>query len=150
MLERCRLFLLIALGETVFTTGIAIADAPVGWMTIITGTAALAGTVALWALGFGRADRLTIQYVEETGDPIRATRLAGNALTMMVAGLIAVAVANKQVITHPNEPMSVAVALLFSGPVLFLLVEGWYLWAVPHVWPRLRLIGSAVAPVPHK
>jgi low temperature requirement protein LtrA len=100
--------------------------------------------VALWALGFGRVDRLTVRYVEETGDPIRATRLAGNALTVMVAGLITVAVANKEVITHPNERMSVAVALLlFGGPVLFLLAEGWYLWAVPHVWPRLRLIGSA-------
>jgi low temperature requirement protein LtrA len=144
MLERCRLFLLIALGETVFTTGTAIANAPVMWMTVITGTAALAGTVALWALGFGRVDRLIVRYVEETGDPIRATRLAGNALTVMVAGLITVAVANKEVITHPNEHMSVAVALLlFGGPVLFLLAEGWYLWAVPHVWPRLRLIGSA-------
>jgi len=144
MLERCRLFLLIALGETVFTSGTAIADAPVMWMTIITGTAAVAGTVALWALGFGRADRLTIRHVEETRDPIRATRLAGNALTVMVAGLIAVAVANEQVITHPNEHLSVAVALLlFGGSVLFLLAEGWYLWAVPRVWPRMRLIGSA-------
>ena len=65
-------------------------------------------------------------------------------LAVMVAGLITVAVANKEVITHPNERMSVAVALLlFGGPVLFLLAEGWYLWAVPHVWPRLRVIGSA-------
>lgn len=144
MLERCRLFLLIALGETVFTTGTAIADASVEWMTSITGTVALTGTAALWALGFGRADRLTMRQVEDTRDPIRATRLAGNALTIRVAGLIAVAVANEKVITHPNEHMAVAVALLlFGGPVLFLLAEGWYLWAVPHVWPRVRFIGSA-------
>ena len=48
MLERCRLFLLIALGETVFTTGTAIAAAPTTPMTLVTGTFALAGTVALW------------------------------------------------------------------------------------------------------
>ncbi len=53
MLERCRLFLLIALGETVFTTGTAIAAAPMTLMTLVTGTVALAGTVALWALGYG-------------------------------------------------------------------------------------------------
>ena len=43
MLERCRLFLIIALGETVLTTGTAIAAAPMTLMTLVTGTVALAG-----------------------------------------------------------------------------------------------------------
>jgi low temperature requirement protein LtrA len=47
MLERCRLFLIIALGETVLRTGTAIAAAPMTLMTLVTGTVALAGTVAL-------------------------------------------------------------------------------------------------------
>jgi low temperature requirement protein LtrA len=38
MLERCRLFLIIALGETVLTTGTAIAGASLTMMTLITGT----------------------------------------------------------------------------------------------------------------
>ncbi len=42
MLERCRLFLIIALGETVLTTGAAIATAPMTLMTGLTGTVALA------------------------------------------------------------------------------------------------------------
>ena len=45
MLERCRVFLIIALGETVLTMG----------------AAALAGAVALWALGFERAGRLAVR-----------------------------------------------------------------------------------------
>ncbi len=108
MLERCRLFLLIALGETVFTTGTAIAEAPTTLMTLITGTFALAGTVALWALSFGRSHRLIIRHLEKTSDPIRASRHAVNALTVMVAGLIAVAVANKEVIAHPQGQTSFA------------------------------------------
>src|SRR5918997_3719921 len=51
MLERCRLFLIIALGETVLTTGTAVAAASVTPTTLVTGTAALAGTVAMWGLG---------------------------------------------------------------------------------------------------
>ena len=143
MIERCRLFLLIALGETVLTTGTAIAGASMTLMTVVTGASALVGTVALWALGFGRAGRLTLQYVEATSDPVRASRRAGDTLTVMVAGLIAVAVANEEVIAHPREPGSVVLSVLvYGGPTLFLVAQGWYFWVVLHARPRLHLIGS--------
>jgi low temperature requirement protein LtrA len=41
MSERCRLFLLIALGQTVFTTGTVIAEAPTTLMNLVTGMFAL-------------------------------------------------------------------------------------------------------------
>jgi len=52
MIERCRLFLLIALGESVLTSGTALADAPRTLLTVVTGTCALVTIVALWALHF--------------------------------------------------------------------------------------------------
>lgn len=144
MVERLHLFLLVALGETVLSTGMAIAEAPPTVMSLITGTAALAGTVALWALGFGPVDRLAVRYAEETRDPVRASRHAANALMLMVAGLIAVAVGNEHVIAHPHGHTSAPLsALLFGGPMVFLAAQGWYLWAVPQVSPRRRLTGSA-------
>jgi low temperature requirement protein LtrA len=143
MLERCRLFLLIALGETVLTTGMAIAEASITVMTLTTGTFALTGTVALWALSFERSHRLIIRHLEKTSDPIRASRHAVNALTVMVAGLIAVAVANKEVIAHPYGHTSFALSLLLGGgPILFLTAQGWYLWAVPNVRSQLHMIGG--------
>jgi low temperature requirement protein LtrA len=143
MLERCRLFLLIALGETVFTTGTAIAAAPTTLMTLITGTFALEGTVALWALSFGRSHRLIIRHLEKTSDPIRASRHAINALMVMVAGLITVAVANREVIAHPQGQTSFALSLLLGGgPILFLTAQGWYLRAVPNIRSKLHLIGG--------
>ncbi len=143
MLERCRLFLLIALGETVFTTGAAIAAAPTTLMTLITGTFALAGTVALWALTYGRSYRLTLRHLENTRDPIRTSRYAVNAVMIMVASLIAVAVANEVVISHPQGQASFALSLLLGGgPIFFLAAQGWYLWAVPNVRSRLHLIGG--------
>jgi low temperature requirement protein LtrA len=143
MLERCRLFLLIALGETVFTTGMAIAGASTTVMTLATGTFALVGIVALWALSFGRSHRLILRYLEKTSDPIRASRHAVNALTVMVAGLIAVAVANREVIAHPHGGTSFGLSLLLGGgPILFLAAQGWYLWAVPKVRSPLHVIGG--------
>jgi len=143
MLERCRLFLIIALGETVLTTGMAIAEASTTAMTLATGTFALAGTVALWALSFGRSHRLIVRHLEKTSDPIRASRHAINALMVMVAGLIAVAVGNEEVIAHPHGHTSFALSLLLAGgPILFLAAQGWYLWAVPKVRSPLHLIGG--------
>ena len=118
------------------------AAADVTLMTLVTGTFALIGTVALWALSFGRSHRLILSHVKETSDPIRASRHAVNALTILVAGLIAVAVANKLVIAHPQgqTPLSLSL-LLCGGPILFLAAQGWYLWAVPKVRSQLHLIG---------
>jgi low temperature requirement protein LtrA len=82
-------------------------------------------------------------------DPVRATRQAANALLVMVAGLIAVAVANEMAIAHLHGHASAALSLLlFGGPVLFLLALGPYLWVVPRVWPRLRVIIGSAALVP--
>lgn len=121
MLERCRLFLLIALGESVLTTGSAIAEAPMARITLVTCSFALAGTVALWALSFGRSHRLIHLHLKDSTDPILVSRYAVNALMIMVAGLIAVAVANKEVIAHPHGHTSFALSLLVAGgPILFL------------------------------
>jgi low temperature requirement protein LtrA len=145
MLERCRLFLIIALGETVLTMGVSIAATPIKVMTLVTGTSALAGTVALWALAFGRAHRLIIRHMETTNDPVRASRHAVNALMIMVAGLIILAVANEEVIAQPQGHVSFALSLLLGGgPVLFLAAQGWYLWLVPRDRSRRYIIGEGV------
>ena len=131
MLERCRLFLIIALGESVLASGIAITDAPRTLMTLVTGTCALVTIVALWALYFGGSDHLVNRHVETTTDPIFAARMAMNVLLVVVAGLIALAVGNELVITHPHGQVTVTLSLLlFGGPLLYLLSQTYYLWAV--------------------
>jgi low temperature requirement protein LtrA len=144
MIERCRLFLLIALGESVLTSGTALADAPRTLLTLVTGTAALATIVALWALHFAASGHLLDRYVETTTDPILAARRTLNGLLVSVAGLIAVAVANELVIAHPHGHASVTLSLLlFGGPLLYLLSQTVYLWAVIGTRSLARLAGIA-------
>jgi hypothetical protein len=110
----------------------------------VTGTGALATIVALWALHFAASGRLLDRYVEATADPILAARRTVNGLLVSVAGLVAVAVANELVIAHPHGQASVALSLLlFGGPLLYLLSQTVYLWAVVG-WRSLpRLAGVA-------
>lgn len=143
LLERCRLFIMIALGETVLTTGAAITSSHVSLMTIMTGTAALVGNIALWAMLFGAADRRVSAHMQITSDPVRASRHAMNSMTVVVSGLIAVAVANKMIIMAPHSPPSVALSLLlFGGPVLMLGSIGWYSGVVLRRSPRYNLFGA--------
>jgi len=61
----------------------------------------------------------------------------------MVAGLIAVAVANKEVIARPHGHTSLELSLLLGGgPILFLAAQGWYLWVAPKTRSRMHVIGG--------
>jgi low temperature requirement protein LtrA len=125
MLERCRLFLIIALGESVLSSGTAIADASKSLLTVVTGTCALVTIVVLWKLHFVSSGRLMDRYVETTSDPILAARRTVNGLLVSVAGLIAVAVGNELVIAHPHGQTSVAPAVADRLPVGSLGTRSW-------------------------
>lgn len=148
LIERCRLFLIIAIGEAVFTTGTAIAAAgperPVTWLT---GSCGLVTAVALWALYFAGSDHLVNRHVEQTSDPILAGRLTMSSEGLVVAGLIALATGNQLVIAHPLSAATPALILvLFGGPLLYLVVQTTYLWVVtarPSV-PRLAGVVALV------
>ena len=128
MLERCRLFLIIALGETVLTTGTAIAESSMTMMTALTGAFALVGSIALWALMFlGQAHELSDSYQKQTDDPLTVSRKTVLTTMLLVAGLISIAVANEMVIAHPHAEASASLSvLLMGGSLIFLLTEAWY------------------------
>lgn len=119
MVERCQLFLIIALGETILATGSGLAAEELAPPVLLAGTFAFASIVALWALYFGGSDRVLSYRAETTGDPIRAARMAMNGLVIAVAGLVALAVGPETVIHDPlGETTTPMVLVLFGGPVL--------------------------------
>lgn len=141
LLERCRLFRLIAIGEMVFTSGAAISTVHMNLITVSLGIATMAEIVSLWALTFGRFFRQVAGHVEETRDPIRTSRYAINALVVILFGLVMISVANKQIITHPLEMLSpIIIFLLIGGPICFLAAQSWYLIVVPKIIPRSYVI----------
>jgi low temperature requirement protein LtrA len=144
MIERLRLFLMIALGEVVLTTGAAIAEAMPEPITWLTGACALTIVIALWSLYFRSSDHLVSRHADETRDPILAARLAMNGQFVVVGALIAIAVANEKVIAHPHGHAEAAVVwLLFGGAASYLAVQVWYLKFVTGRVSRPRAAGIA-------
>jgi len=155
MLERSRLFLLIALGEVILATGAAVASAGPSLSTVTTAVLTLVSTIALWALYFGSSDRLIRERAATTSDPLRAARLAVNTQVLVFAALIVLAVGNERAIADPTGDTTVPLLLLlFGGPALYLAVQAWYLHAVTDEVSGHRLaaiaafaVGASVAVV---
>lgn len=135
--ERCRLFLLIALGETVATPGAALALAPIRAATLAGGALALTGTLFLWWLYF-HAEPIALGHVAGAKDRVSASRLGTIGLSFMIAGLIAMAAGSALVIHGPLREATLAVALMLcGGPTIFILARAWY---------QRRVFGAAVRP----
>lgn len=145
LLERFRLFFLIALGETVLTVGNAFANVRVEVETVAVLVAAFVGTVSLWWCYFHRAERIGIDAVEEDGDPSRLVAVGNYTLIAMVIGIVAIAVGDELAIADPSLDLSAsAVALVFGGPAIFLLAQLVFMRHVSGRAPTARIAGCLV------
>ena len=82
------------------------------------------GDARLWWCYFQRAERLGARAAE-TAEDAGAVALWGTwTLTLIVLGLIAIAVADALAIAHPGDDATVGFRILaFGGPALFLFAQ---------------------------
>jgi low temperature requirement protein LtrA len=128
--ERCQVFIIIALGESIVVTGATASQAGLTSTVVLCLVVAFVETAALWWLYFGATAehaRVTISSCDDSG------RLARDAYTYfhlpIVAGIIATAVATNLLIAAPHHaPDAVGVAMVLGGPALYLLGVSLFGW----------------------
>ena len=142
LVERFRLFFIIALGETVLTMGTAFTGEPVEAERLLALAIGFTGTVALWWCYFQRAERIGVELAERADDAGAIGWWGTWTVTLMVLALIGVAVGDELAIAHPGDDATLGFTLLtFGGPALFLLAQIIFLHeALGHV-PRSRPVG---------
>lgn len=123
MAERCGLFIIIALGESILITGATFATLTWTGETIAAFLTAFIGSVALWAVYFNIGAERASRQIETSSDP---GRLARSGYTFMhlpiVAGIIVVAVGDELVLHHPGGHVGLpALCALVGGPALYLV-----------------------------
>jgi low temperature requirement protein LtrA len=122
MAERCALFVIIALGESVVVTGATIAELAWSAENLIAFVTVLAGSIAMWWIYFHVGAEAGSEQISRSSEPGRLARLAYTYLHMpIVAGIIVSAVADELVLKHPgghSDPKTVISAI--GGPLLFL------------------------------
>jgi low temperature requirement protein LtrA len=141
LLERIRLFFIIALGETVLTTGNAFTSEPFALERLVALAVAFTGTVALWWCYFAR-EQAGLEAAEEAEDAGLVGWWGTWTLTMMVLALIAIAVGDELAIAHPADEATLGFTILaFGGPALFLLAQWLFLREAVGQPPRSLLMG---------
>jgi low temperature requirement protein LtrA len=144
LIERLRLFFIIALGETVLTMGSAFAGEPFELERLVALAIGFAGTVALWWCYFERAEEVGVEAAEAAEDAGAVGWWGTWTLTLMVLALIAIAVGDELAIAHPGDDATLGFAILtFGGPALFLLAQVYFFRGTLGRAPRSRLLGLA-------
>ncbi|MEH2625849.1 low temperature requirement protein LtrA [Bradyrhizobium sp. AZCC 1719] len=122
MAERCGLFIIIALGESIVVIGATFAE--LAWTTenVLAFVSALVGSIAMWWIYFHVGAEAGSEQLSKSSEPGRLARLAYTYLHLpIVAGIIVAAVADELVLKHPGGHSDLKTVMsAIGGPLLFL------------------------------
>ena len=123
MAERCALFIIIALGESVVVTGATFAETEWNATTIAAFVVALLGSIAMWWVYFHIGAEAGSEQISHAKDAGRLARLSYTYLHLpIVAGIVVSAVGDELLLAHPQgHADGKAVIGMIGGPRLFLI-----------------------------
>jgi low temperature requirement protein LtrA len=143
--ERCELFLILSLGESILVTGATISELAFAFWTMVAFSIAFIGSVAFWWVYFDRGAEASSAVISRSDDSGRLARSAYTYFHLpMVAGIILAAVGDELSIAHPRgETDTAAAVVILGGPALFLAGHTLYKLAIFGYFSRPRLAGIA-------
>ncbi|SFD97414.1 Low temperature requirement protein LtrA [Paenibacillus catalpae] len=123
MAERCGLFIIIALGESILVTGATFAELEWDVLTLGSFAVAFLSSVAMWWIYFNMTAKTGHHFIAHSDDPGRVARSAYTYThLLLVAGIILSAVADELVLAHPTGHLELKTAMvILAGPALYLL-----------------------------
>nr|WP_314094428.1 low temperature requirement protein A [uncultured Shinella sp.] len=147
MAERCALFVIICLGETILVTGRTVAGMELlDGFTIFMLMTAFLSTATMWWIYFRFGHGEAAHLIEHSPTPGRIARMAFTyAHIPIVAGIILSAVAEEFALAHPHGPVDVKTAsAILGGPIVFLVGNIWFKAAIRGRSPLSHIVGIAV------
>jgi low temperature requirement protein LtrA len=143
MAERCGLFIIIALGESILVTGATFAD--LMWTTETTTAlvASFVGSIAMWWLYFDTTADAASETIAASADPGRLARSAYTYLHLpIVAGIIVAAVGDELVLAHPGGHVEATTIIsVVGGPVIYLAGTVLFRWAITRSFSMSNALG---------
>lgn len=129
--ERFQLFVIIALGESIISTGRTTSELELTTERVIAFAVAFLTTAAMWWLYFNYVARIAERRLELAGE--RRTQLARDGYTylhvLLIAGVIVSAVGDELTIAHPGETLhDWELAISVAGPAIYLLAHSLFRW----------------------
>ena len=135
--ERSALFVIIALGESFLVTGFAFVAQDVSLPGVIGLILAFLSGLSMWWLYFDHSERAGAKALERAAEPGRIARVAYTYVhAVIVAGIVLCSVADKEILEHPADAMTLSTAVIVCGGP-FLYIAGMFLF-------RLRVTGEVL------
>lgn len=146
MAERCQLFVIVALGETLLASGATLADTAIWTGDVLLALGAtFIGTLAMWWLYFGISSKDATAAISHAEDPGRIAAYFHYVHAILIAGVIATAVGNDLVLAHPHALATLPqIAILLAGPAIYLLGSAIYKKVVYGALPASHWIGAVL------
>jgi low temperature requirement protein LtrA len=143
MAERCGLFVIIALGESLLVTGATFADIEWSVAASVAFLATFTGSVAMWFVYFNLGAEHALERIARSDDPGRLARLAYSYMHIpIVAGIILVAASDEIVLAHPaGHATGLGGLAVIGGPFVFLLGNLLFKRVVFGEFPRSHVAG---------
>ncbi len=150
--ERYWQLVIVALGETILTSGSSLLRGPIVAERMMALTLSFLTTVLLWRIYFYRAGQILGEAIAASADPGRLGRLAEFAHLLMVSGILATSAGSELVLMDPSGDAKPAwVGAILGGPALYLAGRSIFEYvAFARVsWPRPIgiLVLAAMAPI---
>ncbi|HZV37783.1 MAG TPA: low temperature requirement protein A [Pseudoxanthomonas sp.] len=145
--ERCALFVIIALGESLLVTGATFSSlTELHWSNGIAFLAAFVGSVAMWWIYFDTGAERAHHRIAHSDDPGRQARSAYTYFHLpIVAGIIVCAVADELAMVHPDHADNAGIAAIIGGPALYLVGTALFKWVTNNrILPPLSHLGGLV------
>jgi low temperature requirement protein LtrA len=146
MAERCALFVIIALGESILVTGATFSGLEWTLPLLAAFVVCFAGSLAMWWLYFDASAEAGSEIISHSRDPGKLARLSYTYVHLFImAGIIVSAVADEFVLAHPlgHTEKKTAIAVLGSAAI-FLAGTMLFRWTITGRVPVLHLGGIIV------
>ena len=128
--ERCALFVIIALGESILVTGATFAGQAWTAPTIV--SLRRSPSSAAWRCGGSISTPAPSAPVNASPTPTTLAAMARSAYTYLhlpiIGGVIVCAVADELVLAHPDHASDAGLAAILGGPALYLVGNALFKW----------------------
>lgn len=144
--ERCGLFIIIALGESVLVTGATFSELSWSGTTVAAFLTVFLGTVAMWWIYFDTGSERSGAHMIGSESPGAMARLGYTYFhQIIVIGIIVCAVSDALILAHPDAATSApAAAAVLGGPALYLFGVGLFKFPLLRRFPLSHLVGLLI------
>jgi low temperature requirement protein LtrA len=141
--ERCQLFVIVALGESILATGAGFSGAAhPGVATYLALAVAFTGSIAMWWIYFDTGAEHGTQAITNARDPGRVGAQFSYIHITLIAGIVVCAVADELSIHHPMHHVDLpTLSVLVGGPLLYLVGNAFYKRVVYGWFPPSHVAG---------